>query len=320
LRQTDIDPCVEWADNLAAGGITQRIADNCAADGIPDNYNGAGATALISSSGGFGTLEAETSESRSVGVVWTPDFIDLQVSLDYFDIEVEDEVTQLNSVNILLGCYDSLNFATEPLCNLFTRSPAGASDQFNVLTVTDNYLNIATQKTRGIDLDMQYTHALPWGDLSLNGQVSRQLEDELVLLPTSDPLDLNDIIGDPKWVGNFNATLDMSPFSFFYGLRYIGETSNEDSYGAQPQTYRGQNVNYVLSTDAVVYHDLSVSVEPDEGLIVRLGVSNVLDEEPPQVTGELSGEYQTVGNIPVGDASQYDYFGRTVFLNISKSF
>ncbi len=319
-RQTDIDPCVEWADNLASGGITQRIADNCAADGIPDDYNGAGATATIISSGGFGTLEAETSESKSIGVIWTPDFIDLQASLDYFDILVEDEVTKLDEFNILFGCYNSLNFATEPLCNQFTRSPAGASDQFNILEVTDNYLNIATQKTRGIDLDVQYTHALPWGDLSLNGQVSHQLEDEQVLLSGSEPLDLNGLMGDPKWVGNFNATLDMSPFSFFYGLRYVGETSNEESYGAQPQTYRGQDVNYVLSSDSVVYHDLSVSVEPAEGLTVRLGVSNVLDEEPPQVTGELSGEYDTVGNIPVGDASQYDYFGRTVFLNISKAF
>jgi len=320
LRQTDIDPCIQWAANLASAGITQRIADNCAADGIPGNYNGAGATADISSSGGFGALEAETSTSKSFGVIWTPSFIDLQLSLDYFDIEIENEVTKLGSNNIMLGCYDSLSFATEPLCNLFTRSPAGASDQFNVLTVTDNYLNIATQTNRGVDFDVQYQHELPWGDLSLHGQISHQLEDELVLLPTSDPLDLNGLIGDPKWVGNFDATLDMAPFSFFYGLRYIGETSNEDSYGAQPQTYRGQNVRYVLSTDSVVYHDVSVSVEPTEGLTVRLGVSNLLDEEPPQVTGELSGEYpNTVGNIPV-NASQYDFFGRTLFLNISKSF
>lgn len=319
-RQTDIDPCVQWGANLASGGITQRTADNCAADGIPNNYNGAGATATVTSSGGFGTLEAETSESKSVGLIWTPDFINLQMSLDYYDILVEDEVTKLGENNILIGCYDSLNFATEPLCNLFTRSPAGQSDQFNVLTVTDNYLNIATQKTRGVDLDVQYTHTLPWGELSLHGQVSHQLEDEQVLLASSEPLDLNGLIGDPKWVGNFDATFDMEPFSFFYGLRYVGETSNEDSYGAQPQTYRGANVRYVLSTDAVVYHDVSVSVEPADGLTVRFGISNLFDEEPPQVTGDLSGEYDTVGNVPVGDASQYDYFGRTMFLNIAKSF
>ena len=32
-----IDPCVRWAANLAQSNISQRVADNCAADGIPDN-------------------------------------------------------------------------------------------------------------------------------------------------------------------------------------------------------------------------------------------------------------------------------------------
>lgn len=319
LRQTDIDPCVNWQAGLIAGGTTQRVADNCAADGIPGNYNGAGATATISSSGGFGRLDAETSDSKSFGVIWSPNFADLQISLDYFDIQVDNEVTKLNSVNILQGCYDSLNFATEPLCALFDRSPAGETDQFNVLTVTDNFLNIATQKNRGIDLDALYRQPLPWGDLTLHAQVSHQLNDEITLLATSPTLDFNGQEGDPKWVGNFDATLDMAPFSFFWGVRYVGETSNEGHFGAQPQTYHGLPVRYVLSTDSILYHNVSVSVEPDEGLTVRLGISNLFDTKPPEVTGALSGEFNTVGNIPVAGGS-YDFFGRTVFLNVSKSF
>jgi outer membrane receptor protein involved in Fe transport len=50
---------------------------------------------------------------------------------------------------------------------------------------------------------------------------------------------------------------------------------------------------------------------------VRLGVSNLFDEDPPFVT-VLSGEYDAVGNVPL--ESQYDFFGRTVFLNITKSY
>ncbi len=138
---------MNWASNLASNAISQRVADNCAADGIPGTHNGAGSSATIFSSGGFGTLDAETSTSKSIGVVWTPDFADLQVSLDYFDIEVENEVTKLGANNILLGCYDSLNFATEPLCNLFERNPGtGSSTDYLVTTVTDNFLNIATQR------------------------------------------------------------------------------------------------------------------------------------------------------------------------------
>jgi iron complex outermembrane receptor protein len=318
LGQRVIDPCVNWAGNLSAGAITQRIADNCAADGIPGTHNGAGASATIFSSGGFGTLAAETSTSRSFGVIWTPEFADLSVSLDYFDIEVEDEVTKLGGANILLGCYDSLNFATEPLCNLFTRNPAGnAATQFLIVDVTDNFLNIATQTNRGVDLDAVYSTDIPWGKLTLRTQASYQLEDEIQLLPTSVPQDFNGEIGDPEWVANFDATLQTGPFEFFYSLRYVGETSNVERYGSQPQTYQFQPVRYVLETDAIVYHNVSVNVEPTEGLNVRFGISNLLDEEPPFVT-VLSGEYDAVGNVPL--QSQYDFFGRTVFLNITKSF
>jgi iron complex outermembrane recepter protein len=317
LGQRVIDPCVNWAANLATGAITQRIADNCAADGIPNNHNGAGSSATITTSGGFGTLAAETSISKSFGVIWTPQFADLSVSIDYFDIEVDDEVTLLGAQNIMLGCYDSLNFATEPLCNLFTRAPAGSATQFLVETVTDNYLNISTQQNRGVDIEAIYRTDLGNGALTLRGQASYQIEDEIKLLPTSEPQDFNGEIGDPEWVANLDATYDIGPFSFFYGLRYVGETSNVESYGAQPQTYLFQPVRYVLETDAFVYHSASVQIEPEEGLAVRVGMSNILDEEPPEVTN-ISGEYSTIGNVPA--VSNYDFLGRTLFLNISKSF
>ncbi|MDP3738259.1 MAG: TonB-dependent receptor [Hyphomonadaceae bacterium] len=318
VGQRVIDPCINWGANLASGGISQRIADNCAADGIPNNHNGSGDDATTITSGGFGTLDAETSTSKSFGFIWSPEFIDLSVSIDYFDIEVENEVTLLGATNIMFGCYDSLNFASEPLCNLFTRSPGGSATQFLVEEVTDNYLNISTQQNRGIDLDAIYKHKFGFGELTLRGQAAYQLEDEVKLLPSSDPLDNNGLIGDPEWVGNFDATLETGPFEFFYSARYVGETSNAERFGTQPQTYQLQPVRYVLGTDSFVYHNISVAVEPDEGLTVRLGVSNVLDEKPPFVT-ELSGEFNsTIGNVPV--VSNYDFFGRTVFLNVAKTF
>jgi len=239
------------------------------------------------------------------------------VSLDYFDIEVENEVTKLGAGNIMTGCYDSLNFATEPLCNLFTRNPAGGATQYLVTDVTDNFLNIATQRNRGIDLDALYRTETPIGNLRLQLQASKQLEDEIQLLPTSAPEDNNGLAGDPEWVANFNTSLEVGAFEFFYGIRYVGETSNVARFGSAAQTYQFAPVRYVLSTPEVFYHSVSVGIEPDTGLMVRAGISNLLDEKPPLVTA-LSGEFSTVGNVPL--YSQYDFFGRTLFLNVSKVF
>ncbi len=35
LSQRSVDPCIQWGINLDEGNISQRMADNCAADGVP---------------------------------------------------------------------------------------------------------------------------------------------------------------------------------------------------------------------------------------------------------------------------------------------
>ncbi|HWV60912.1 MAG TPA: TonB-dependent receptor, partial [Sphingopyxis sp.] len=49
LGQPDIDPCIQSAARLAAGAISQRIFDNCAAAGIAPDYAGGIAPATITS-------------------------------------------------------------------------------------------------------------------------------------------------------------------------------------------------------------------------------------------------------------------------------
>ncbi|MBL0915231.1 MAG: TonB-dependent receptor, partial [Sphingopyxis sp.] len=158
-----IDPCVRWQQGLTNGTKTQRLADNCAADGIPGNYAGGSITATAYSQGGLGQLESETSKAMVVGDVLTPKFgflpdTTLAIAVDYFDIRVKGEITQLGAANILFGCYDSENFANEPLCNLFTRGQTG--DAFAVNEVFDQYVNIARQRNSGIDVNVNLRHDL----------------------------------------------------------------------------------------------------------------------------------------------------------------
>jgi iron complex outermembrane receptor protein len=216
------------------------------------------------------------------------------------------------------GCYNSLNFATEPLCDLFTRNPAGTTTQFLIDTVIDDFLNIAKQHNRGLDFSAIYRTSLPVGDLSLKLEASRGLEVTTQLLPTSAPRDVNGEIGNPEWVGNLDVTYDIGKWSLFYGLRYVGGTSNVAHFGAQAQLYFQQPVRFVLTTDAYVYSNISVSRDLPAGMNLRLGVSNAFDQKPPFVTGQ-SGEYNAIGNVPL-DGTQYDFFGRTVFVNLTKKF
>jgi outer membrane receptor protein involved in Fe transport len=62
-------------------------------------------------------------------------------------------------------------------------------------------------------------------------------------------------------------------------------------------------------------HKASVQYQT-EGWAATLGVKNMFDEEPPKISAVCG--YNRVGNSPL--YSGYDYVGRQLFLNVSKSF
>ena len=320
--QRSIDPCIGWGSALASGDISQQLANNCSADGVPANHGGSGASAEVASAGGFGLLEAETSESSTFGLVYTPKFADFQLAIDYFEIEVNDQVDQLGASTILFGCYSSLNFGTDPLCDLFTRNGANDAAAYLISTVQNDFINISTQENRGIDFRATYAQDLFGGRLGLATEHTIQLEESRRLLPTSEQIDYNGEGGDPQWVGDFDVSYDKGPWSFFYNVRYVGATSNKDSYaelngGSTTGSYLGTEIRYILETEEVFYHNASLARSFDNGFTVRAGVSNIFDTEPPIVSG-LSGEYSSIGNAVI--YSQYDLMGRSAFVNISKSF
>ena len=313
------DPCIGWGQALAEGLVTQRLADNCAADGLPPDFIQGSITPTVFSSGGLGVLEAETSDSTTYGVIWQPAFADLSVSVDYFDIEVHDEVDRLGGETILFECYNSpfgpAFSNTEPLCDLFDRSGLGNAPD----NIIDNYINIAEQRSRGLDYALRYNFDVPWGAVGLEMHATRQLEDTKGISVDSIE-ELNGRVGDPKLVGDWNVTLERNAWSFFYGGDYIGTSSDEDHFGGNIVTYRGVDYRAVLDTEAITYHSFSGQYTfADHGISVLVGIANAFDQEPPQLTRQgTDEEFTMIGNAVL--ASQYDWLGRRYFVNVKKTF
>jgi iron complex outermembrane receptor protein len=304
-----VDPCIRWGTNLADGSISQRLADNCAADGIAPDFRGAPISATIVTGGGKGILEAETSEANTIGIVWQPSFANLSISADFFDIKIEDEVSQLGAGTIVSACYNSDFFPNDPLCDLFERR---SLDQ-GVDNIRDSYINVAEQRNRGWDLAATWVVDTAIGLLTLETQHTFQIEDTVALFAET-AQNFNGEMGEPKWTGRVSATLQYGPWSGSWVTNIIGEASNYDSYGGNTATVYGKEVRVVLDADDVFYHNASVAYNFDNGLNLRVGVSNVFDEEPPRLTTLNLGEVSTQGNSAF--YSQYDWEGRTIFANI----
>jgi iron complex outermembrane receptor protein len=329
--QRSIDPCRQWAAEVAAGRISQRIADNCAADGIPGNHPAAGVTATSISQGGLGVLESETSRSWVVGGVLTPrfDFLGdtrLSIAVDYFDIKVEGEIAQLGARNILFGCYGSEDFPNDPLCSLFTRGQTSAPN--NVNEVFDKFINIASQHNSGVDVTINLRQDLgSWGTVNLTSDMTWQTRDTVILLDASQPESDNGEAGSPDWVGDFRLNWQTPDpnLSLFYSVNVIGGTSNEEDFlednGDDPCF---QNIvaygTYCpdLTTPTVFYHNASISYDFMDGLTLTAGVSNIFDRRPPRVSVLNGAQITMMG--PVVAASQYSFIGRRAFINVTADF
>ena len=326
--QANIDPCIDWQNST--NNILQQ---NCAADGVPFDYQVTGtSSATVFAGGGAGLLRAEESEAQTLGVIWTPTVLGLDglsLAIDYFDIIVNDEITQFGSANILGACYGSNTGPafgnTEPFCTLFTRNnvpgwtnPPGGTNHM-IVTVNNNFVNVASQGNRGIDVNLRYERDLGPGELTLQGEATFILEDvtQIFLAGESDDfLGTTFTFRGPEIVARGLVRYDVNDWTLNWTMNYIGEGSDDEQFGGDvffSSVYQ-QNVRFEQSVDPIVYHDFSVRkrFENENGADISLvlGLQNIFDERPP---GQSTGQFRR-GTAAL---NAYDLVGRRGFFTVS---
>ncbi|MDO1558632.1 TonB-dependent receptor [Brevundimonas sp. 2R-24] len=350
--QAQIDPCIQWELNGNA-----NIQQNCAAEGVPAGYTAAGngSATAIAQGGAFLDIQAETGEASTIGVVWTPSFIDLNVAVDYFHIEISDEVTQYGTANILSQCYRSVAYPTDPLCALFTRDPV----TFAILTVQNPYVNIAEQTNRGIDLSVRYGHEFGFGDLTIDGQFTWQLQDVSQLFPDSPVQDLNGSTysyDGPDFSGNLNFRFDRGDWTLFWGVTMFGKASDLELYQAAGLDETSAISRYYRCSGdgGVTFVDCPSVTGPTGTLLPGYTIPGAAAQDPNYVVNKMHNEFTATHTFSVrrnfGDWSvqagvnnvfdehppavspyagfrqgisqlgNYDYVGRRAFFRVSARF
>ncbi|PEQ14763.1 TonB-dependent receptor [Novosphingobium sp. PC22D] len=301
------DPCSQV---FLAQGSANRVA-NCRADGVPEGYNYIYTSSLQYRSGGNTELREETSDSITVGALLRPRFLPgLSLSVDYFDIEVDDVITSPTAQQIVDACYDASDLDNQ-FCDLFQRQGAGTGPQGEIEgrilegSLQASLLNYAQLKVRGIDADLQYSHLVESLNTTFSARVSytHMLQNDEFLDPT-DPGRANQLLLElnyPEDAVNLNLGFDTGKFSFGYQMRYIGKAvlnEYEDLFSKQGRP--PENADYAEDryyTD-VFYHDIRLAYAFNEDSNFYLGVDNVGNRLPPQGlsgTGAGSGIYDVVG-------------------------
>ena len=317
--QIEVDPCIQWGETT-----NQNIRTNCAAIGIAPDYNGGASSALVTTSGGGDALESETGETFTAGIVITPVNSALNIAIDYYEVEIEDQISTLSAQQITFGCYATTVFPND-FCNRVTREPADGIglDDNSISAITAETLNVDSQSQRGIDLEVLYERDFDFGTVTLDASVSWSLERFIQVFQADiidgiDNNDFNGTVGFPSVVGDAAIRLERGDWTYSWFTDFIGRQDDnryfEDDLN-QPADYLGLDGLYKVYTEAQFEHGASVAWEGDTWEFA-VGIRNIFDEHPPQVSDVIQ---TSAGNSPLA-ATGYDIRGRRVFTTISKTF
>jgi outer membrane receptor protein involved in Fe transport len=287
----------------------------------PDNI-------IASRSGGNPNLEEESSDTRTFGVVLTPAFLpSLAVTIDYFDITLDDAIAQLGGglQNTLNLCYLTVQDANSDFCRAISRNPATGS--ITVPYTADTLqANIGGLETSGVDLQARYGFDVAWGGFGGGGSrfdisSAWTYTDEFTVTPMQAvPDNTNECIGAyggtcgepiPEFKGVTRLTWTSGALGVSLRHRFIDSVMTDRVVLPQRRGATPPALDTLTNPkiDAFNYFDLSATYDFTDSIEIYGGINNILDKDPPIVVGQ--GGY---GNTY---PATYDYAGMTMFLGFS---
>jgi outer membrane receptor protein involved in Fe transport len=302
------DPCS--LNNINAGSAN-RVA-NCAAAGVPPGFNYQYSSSLQFQSGGNQNLEAEKSDSITLGGIIQPRFLPgFAFSADYFDIKVKNVITSPTAQQVVNACYDLADISNQ-FCSLFQRNPGPTDgprgeEPGRILegSLQLTPLNYAALKVRGIDFDVSYRKRFGFGLLDTKLTYTHYFQNDQFLDPT-DPGRADQILKElatPQDAFLFNADFKRGVVTLGYKARFLSHqlTSNfEDYYSKQGRPPQNPDVNDIKWYSSRLYHNVRAGIEVSDKYNFYLGVDNLTNELPPlglTGVGAGSGIYDNRGRF-----------------------
>jgi iron complex outermembrane recepter protein len=293
---TTTDPCSGW-DLLNPSDV---IYQNCQADGVPVGYTQLGNT-ILTTVGGNVNLNPESADTLTLGLVFQPSFVDgLSITLDYYDVEITDAITQIPGSTKLNVCYTTPGLAHE-FCEPahFTRNSISGDVDF----LSAQPVNTGKETISGFDFGLRWDFELRGLGATFDWKTTILDEYQIVPFEGASPIVLDGNIGG----GNGGYSRQRSYFSFrladdnwsgTYSIQVIGE---------------GNDFNAVAPAigskmDAIMYHYLQASYEFAENINVAIGIDNIWDEQAPYVASWTDANTDTM---------TYDLTGRRGYARLT---
>ncbi len=234
-------------------------------------------------------LRNETSDAWTAGFVVRPRALEgFEMAVDWIDVRIEDVITTLFADDFASACFENFEYPN-PYCDYLTRTPPGSADPGQITFARMGYANGAFQSMAGLTAEASYRRSfekLGAFDLGLGWF---RLREELRSATGVTTTNSAEQIGSPTDSVQLNLGWRRGPFGARWQTNYVS-----------PQLYNrnfNEDSRDILRLGSSVTHNLSLQYAVVDAAIVRLAITNVLDEDPPFPVGNdsFNGNYDFLG-------------------------
>ena len=288
------DPC--RTDNLAdLANADQRIA-NCAALGIPADFNSDYDSATLEGvNGGNIDLQAESSISKTLGVVYTPSWFEgFTATVDYWEIELTDAISSIDGQTILDRCVDSESGINNVYCGLIDRD--GTTGE--ITQIRSYALNIAGQEAKGIDFELGYDFDALEGAFRTS-LIATYLKDRKEFPFQDNPevfYQYAGTAGESDWQGVFTINYSRGDWEASWKTRYLERSSLYDNQ----ELARNPNPSNRMELPSYAVTDVTAGYNFANGVSLTVGIDNLFNRALPTGTtgtGSIDGAYDNIGRF-----------------------
>lgn len=296
---TTSDPCSGW-DQPSADPV---VSANCQADGVPEGFQQQGSN-ILTQTGGNINLQPEHADTFTAGLVWDVDWVEnLQVTVDYFSIEMSNAIRSVAGSTKLSACYNSEGMSHQ-FCSDDTFTRNALTGEVNFLSAQPD--NVANEKISGWDASVFYATTLAGLDARFNWNLTYLDEYSIQPYEGAPVIDYAGKLtgGSGSFArvrSDVNMTLRSDDWRFNYTVRMIGSA---DDINASPG-------DIGASVSDVFYHDVQGTYYLDDNWTVQAGVNNLFDKSAPYVRSWTDANTDTM---------TYDLMGRQLYLKLRYEF
>ena len=307
------DPCAVQSPERN-GPNRDQVEALCLAQGISpellENY-GNPLARVAGVTGGNPELEPEKADSYTLGIVLSSPFSapaleTLEISLDGYWIELEDAIGRWEADPAVHRCFDpAFNPSFDPgniYCSFFERLPETGEVFARLID-----RNIGGLETAGVDLQLHWHLDAGPGRITTEAYATHVYEWRFAE-PGGSTIDYHGRIGGvalgsavPEWKGQVRLGYAWGDADLHATWRYIDSMRDVvyPAFKVPARDYLDVGIAYSFGAGAL------------QGLVLRAGVENLLDEQPP-----IYPTYQQANTEP----ALYDVLGKRYYLSAGWKF